>query len=346
MRILVDIGHPVWVHFFRRAVEGWQRDGHEVLIAARDKDCTVALLEAFDLPYEVASRARGRGVWRLAREFAQRSLKIHKAIRAFRPDVIVTVNEPCGAQAGWLKGIPVVLFSDCELSTLEIRLSHPFADVVCKSVLAGGRVTPKTREYNSHPCLAYLDPRSFGNDSDLLARAGLDPDERYVVMRLVEWGAHHDIGKSGIPDPVEVVRELEPLARVIVSHERPLPAEIADLSMEALGIPPQLYHQLIYQADLLIAEGGNAMEAAFLGTPNVFLVSANVRMWDELDHQGLMRKARDQVDLLKIAKSILDDPSAKEGWRRRAVHAADSMDDMTAFTRRVVTCTAESAGRA
>ena len=53
MRILIDMGHPAHVHFFKNAIRSLEERGHSVKITARDKDVTLALLEAYGFDYVV-----------------------------------------------------------------------------------------------------------------------------------------------------------------------------------------------------------------------------------------------------------------------------------------------------
>ena len=55
MRILIDILHPAHVHFFRNFYDEMSERGHELCITARDKDCSVDLLEQYGLPYQQIS---------------------------------------------------------------------------------------------------------------------------------------------------------------------------------------------------------------------------------------------------------------------------------------------------
>ncbi len=336
-RILVDVCHPVWVHFFRNAIERWRSEGCEVIVAGREKDCLVDLLVAYDIPHEVLTSAGNRGLVKLAWEMVERDWKLLRLIRKFKPDVIVTANGACAAQAGWLARVPVVLFADGELATIENRLGHPFAKVICRSAFEGTNESAKTRTYNSFPQLAYLRPDRFRPEPDALREAGIDPDEPYSLLRLVAWTANHDTHISGIPDPVKLVHELEKETRVFISHERELPPEIADRSMK---IPPHLYLQLIYHAQILLAEGGNVMEAGVLGTPNLFMVSANFKLWDNMIAEGVIRKVDTQDELTAGALEILRDENAKPAWRERAQAFANKYDDLSDFQYRVVLETA------
>lgn len=52
MRLLIDIGHPAHVHFFRNTIKNLMTDGHEVRITARNKEVALELLNLYRLRYE------------------------------------------------------------------------------------------------------------------------------------------------------------------------------------------------------------------------------------------------------------------------------------------------------
>ena len=62
MRIIINIGHPGHVHFYRNAILALEERGHEVLVTARAKDITYKLLGIYDIPHttftEVYKRVR------------------------------------------------------------------------------------------------------------------------------------------------------------------------------------------------------------------------------------------------------------------------------------------------
>src|SRR5450432_4235039 len=70
MRVLVDVGHPGHVHFYRQAVAQLRAEGHEVVLSARDKDVTLELLRTFSLEHVCLSSAHGS----LIREYLPRLL--------------------------------------------------------------------------------------------------------------------------------------------------------------------------------------------------------------------------------------------------------------------------------
>ena len=101
MRVLIDILHPAHVHFFRNFYAEMEARGHELCITARDKDRSVELLRAFDLPYQqISQQKRGAG---LAVEMAQRTPRLMSVMRSFRPDAMAGIMGPSIALAGRLR---------------------------------------------------------------------------------------------------------------------------------------------------------------------------------------------------------------------------------------------------
>ena len=59
MKILLDILHPAHVHFFRNTITNLKKEGHNVLITARDKDLTLKLLDLYKIAYNCISTEAG-----------------------------------------------------------------------------------------------------------------------------------------------------------------------------------------------------------------------------------------------------------------------------------------------
>ena len=45
MKILIDIGHPAHVHYFKNFIKIMNKKGHETLVVARNRDCIFELLK-------------------------------------------------------------------------------------------------------------------------------------------------------------------------------------------------------------------------------------------------------------------------------------------------------------
>ena len=51
MKILIDIGHPAHVHYFKNFIWIMQKNGHEFCITARNKEVALELLDNYGLNY-------------------------------------------------------------------------------------------------------------------------------------------------------------------------------------------------------------------------------------------------------------------------------------------------------
>ena len=58
LNILVELGHPAHVHFFRHPIQIWREQGHQVLLVTRDKEITHALLDELGLEYRALSNSK------------------------------------------------------------------------------------------------------------------------------------------------------------------------------------------------------------------------------------------------------------------------------------------------
>jgi len=93
VRVLFDVTHPALVHLFGPAAGELDQRGHDVTIAARDKDVTTDLLDAAGVPYTVASRA-GSGPLSRVGELIEREIGLFRLARRVDPDVIVSQVDP------------------------------------------------------------------------------------------------------------------------------------------------------------------------------------------------------------------------------------------------------------
>jgi predicted glycosyltransferase len=102
------------------------------------------------------------------------------------------------APVGRLIRTPVIVFYDTENATMSNAIAFPCAQAVVtpscyKKTIKGNHIT-----YEGYHELAYLHPNYFSPDCSILKLLGVNEHEKYVIMRLVSWGAAHDVGHDGI----------------------------------------------------------------------------------------------------------------------------------------------------
>ena len=339
MRILVDILHPHEVHVFRYAYEEWRKRGHEVALTAREKDVAVELLQNMAIPHTVLSRV-GKGLAGLGLELIQRDWRLWRFCREFKPDVFTGVSGISAAHVAWLMRKPCVVWDDTEHQIKAHQITYPVAtiyecpDCYYKPMGAKQYFYPGTQE------LAYLHPNRFTPDPDLVRSLGVDPDEAYCVIRLVSWGAHHDVGQHGIRDAVAFIKRIAQHARPLITSETTLPEELEPYRMRA---PVHLFHHVLAFARACVAEGSTvAAEACVLGTPSVYMNTLRLGYMNLLQQYGLLEQTLDSDEALgHVLRWLTDDAHRAACQRAREKLLNDKMD----VTEHIVSVV-EHAGRA
>ncbi len=308
MKVLFTIQHPAHVHLFRNAIKALKEDGVTVKTVAREKDINIELLEAYNIEYGLLA---GEPQGSLSLPFVQLKYEIGiiNTVRKFIPDILVGMCEPGVAHAGAVTNTKSIVFTDTEHATLQNKLTFPFVDHIYTPECYEEDLGEKQIRYPGYHELAYLHPGRFEPDPSVVKQAGVDPDEKYVILRLVSWEAVHDVGYSGFDDVIDVVRKIEETgARVLITSEADLPEEIED---RQLTIAPDKIHHLMAYADLFIGDSSTmTSESALLGTPAIYVSTICLGYTDELQTEyGLVFNfsgERRQVKAVRKASSILE----------------------------------------
>jgi uncharacterized protein len=332
VRVLVDVGHPGHVHFYKHAIWALQAQGHEVLVSAREKDVTVALLDTYSFPYRILSHI-GRGTVQMAREFVQREWALLRLTREFDPDVVTEIGGLFIAPVCRLLGKPSLVFTDSEPVPLDRFLTYPFATKIYTPDCFLKELGPNHVRYAGYHELAYLHPNYFQPDPTVLGELGMAEGEPYIVVRFVAWKAGHDIAQHGFSLAFKrrLVAELSQYGRVFITSESPLPAEFEPYR---IAITPHRIHDALYYAQLFLGDGATmATEAALLGTPAVRASSMALNMGnfvELMERYELVYSYYEPEAALEKAVALLQS-DAKRRWPDLAACAAADKVDVTSF---------------
>lgn len=269
LHILVDIGHPGDVHVFYDPIRRWQAHGHRVTIATSDKDVALDLLKAYNLPYHIVGKRRP-GLFNLIYLLGMRTLRIARLGWGDRPDVFVSICSPTGAIAAFLLRRPHIAFDDSEFGTQQRALFTPFTQAICTPRHFELDLGKKQVRYDGFKELAYLHPAVFTPNPQVLRELGIDPDEKFYIVRSVAWDAAHDYGEHGFTKDGHdrLIALLEARGRVIVSYEGQPPKDLRTGKI----LPSEAMLHLLAFAQLIISEGLTMVtEAALLGTPAILV---------------------------------------------------------------------------
>ncbi|GKZ16343.1 hypothetical protein BG842_01360 [Haladaptatus sp. W1] len=336
MKVFVTIQHPAHVHFFRNAIAELEADDHDVHVFAREKEMAVELLRRYDISHEVLA-GTASGLSQLARVQATYEARLLRRAVQLKPDVITAIGGVAAAHVAKVTGARSAIFYDTEHAKLIQNLAFPFADAVYTPDCYTRNVGSKQVRYPGYHELAYLHPDRFTPDPTVVEDLGLDPDETFTVLRLVEWGASHDVGQGGFDDVRDVVERLEDAgSEVLITSERTLPSS---LESRRATVPPHRMHDLLAFADLFVGEGATmAAESAVLGTPAIYVNTLTMGYTDELDERYELLFNYQQED--RHARALEQAVSILEGdadWQERRQRLLDDKVDTTDVILRAIT---------
>ena len=209
MKILIDIGHPAHVHYFRNFIGIMQGRGHEFLITAREKEVSHQLLNSFRIPFY----DRGKGsnnIFGKILYVLKADRDIYKVSKTHKPDLFLSFASPYAGHVAALMGESHISFTDTEHAKLGILSFAPFSDCIVTPSVFKGSFGSKHVTFKGFMELCYLHPNYFSSNKSIISELGLRDEEPYSVLRFVSWNANHDIGQSGISlnEKLELVRRI------------------------------------------------------------------------------------------------------------------------------------------
>lgn len=340
MKVVVTIQHPAHVHFYRHVISLLEERGHEVFVFARENDLAVPLLEEFGIDHEVLAGPQD-SLFELARVQLTYELRLLRYARAIDPDVMTAIGGVAVSHVAPLVGARSVVFIDNE-GIQSHRITTPFSHVVCTPSGYEDAHGEKHVRYDGYQELAYLHPDRFDPSPDRLREHGVEPGERYFVVRFRKWDALHDVGQAGLSPEgkAELVSILADHGEVYITSTQELPS---GLEQYRLPVPAHLIHDLMYYADCFAGDSGTmSTEAAVLGTPALriqsFAGSEDMSNFVELEETyDLLRSTPDEEEGLEIVREWVSDPELTETWRNRRDRMLAKKIDVTAFVADLLT---------
>jgi len=335
MNILIDIGHPAHVHYFRNLYYELIKK-HNVLVTTKSVPIILDLLERYSIPY-INIGEKGKGI---SRKFLKQVLFTHKLRKIILENSIdlamgvsfTTIHASIKTKCKSL----MILDDDISVLTSAAPFALPFMDVGLSPDSLAYEHNSKVVYYPGFQELAYLHPNRYSPSMSVLSRYGIMPAEKYFILRFNAFKAHHDVGNGGmnISQKRSLVNLLKDHGRVYITTEDQIDAEFEHYK---LPIEPQEIHDFLYYSEMLVSDSQTmSSEAAVLGVPsfrcNTFVGKISYLDEEEkrysLTHSFLPR----QFDwmLEKIREHLLL-PDAKKLWREKRDHMLSGKIDVTTF---------------
>jgi predicted glycosyltransferase len=277
------------------------------------------LLEAYKLPsvtYGISAKTSHLKIIQLPGHF----FTACSLLKAYEPSMVIGTG-PVEATAAAILRKTCVIFEDSEPTPgLERSLWKRFSGAIITPSCFSLDLGNKHIRIPSYKELSYLHPNHFIPDPSVLRELGVNPGEKYAILRFNAFDAVHDIGRKGfsLNDKYKLVKTLEPFTRIFISSEDPLPE---DLDKYRLAVAVHRIHHVLNYAHLLVADTGTmATEAAVLGVPSVMCLSnyhefGNFR---ELESDyGLMFCFNSSASAIEKAVELIQQPNLKQDWSKK-----------------------------
>jgi predicted glycosyltransferase len=307
MKILIDIGHPAHVHYFKNFISRIRDNGHEVVITARDKEVTHQLLKEYKLEYFSRGKGKNSALGKIAYMF-HANWFLYRIAKEFKPDYFLSFVSPYAAQVAWLMRKPHIAFDDTEHANMARNFYLPFTKVVFTPFCFQKRLGSKQIYFKGFMELFYLHPDNFQPDLSIYNLLKIPDNQPYILFRFVSWKANHDIGQSGLDLETKraIIDSVKDKYRVFISAEGDLPPDMEEYRIK---IPPGRMHDVLSQARLFIGEGATmASECAMLGTPAIYVNSLELGYMHEQEKLGLIYGFRSSSGVLEKVKILLSNP--------------------------------------
>ena len=332
MKILIDIGHPGHVHYFKNAIKYWEAKGHTVFITARDKGVIKALLQSYGLPFVNRGRGKDSKLGKLL-YMLKADVQLFSVALKFKVDIFLSFSSPYAAQVAFLLGKPHIALNDTEhTDKTHSRFTYPFSSFILTPQSYQNKISNKQIRFDNIVEGLYLHKNYFTPNSSVLTLLNLDSYSEFVLLRFVSWNAHHDYGQSGINLETKraLVKLLSKKYKLLISSEGVLDDEFKPYQ---ISIPPEKMHDVLSYASLFIGESGTmASESAFLGTPAVYINSLPLMCYLKLEQEaGILKHFPSSLGVVDYVKQIIQDDELKEKAAKKTAIMKKEFIDPTAF---------------
>lgn len=335
MRVLIDIGHPAHVHYFKNLIR-LLSDSSSVTVTCRDIDIVKKLLINYDLSFEVVGE-KGSGLFAKSMRLVQTSRQIRSIIKNRRIDIAMGVSGSAVHGATFTDAASILFDDDDQaVQPLMAKFVTPLADTILSPSALAYEKLNKAIYYPGYHELAYLHPKRFCADPNVLAKYGLNDTEKFFILRFNAFKAHHDVKEVGmsIEQKRKLVSVLRDYGRVFITSEATLDKEFED---HRIPIAHEDIHHFLAFAQMLVSDSQTmTSEAAVLGTPSFRCNSfaGRISYLEEEEKRYKLTKAYlpRQFDwMLEAIKENAQISKVNSEWESRRQRMLEEKIDVTAF---------------
>lgn len=337
MNLLIDIGHPAHVHYYRNLANCLTENGHKVYWVAKPVESAIYLLNSYGFKFKTLPKKRDGLVYKIIFQILYDIIVLEYCFRK-RIDIAIGTSVTV-AHISRFTRVKSIVFDDDDdnVQPLVAKLVHPFTDALLSpDSLVEKRKHHSTIYYPGYHELAYLHPAWFKPDISVLSELNLTEEDPFFILRFNVFKAHHDVGIKGLSlsQKLRIIEILKPQGRIFITTEREIEPE---LMMYQLKIDPDKIHSLLSFCKIFIGDSQTmTSEAAMLGIPSLRCNSfaGRISYLEELEKTyGLTFAFKPECfeNLIYKLNELLIQPDLKKIWKERQKKMLTEKIDVTKF---------------
>lgn len=320
------------MNFFEGLISRTGQD-NEFLFAARNRDATIEMLEAKDLPYVDVGGYSGTDLGEKLREYAKGVSEIGNIIDDFDPDLILTERYPSAARAACIKDIPYWTVFNDEREFHVNHLTHPAASRVFVPSFYQELDLTKHGVFHENRIVwfdgfitCYLKDYSRPEEDPFLQVPGYDEDLPTILIRPeFEFSVFFEGYKPILPKITsDLVECLD--ANVVVFPRTPNQRNRYEKTGSLIVNSPFRENPVAF-SDLIMGSAESMLCEAFtLGTPAISSIYWSFTMPMKVLHRYIPHST-DPSESVRLAEKLLFDDSTKDEYRKTSQEVVGSMEN-------------------
>jgi uncharacterized protein len=332
MKILIDIGHPGHVHYFKNLIIGLQDNNHQVIVTARNRGIIFSLLKKNNIKYYNRGKGGRSRFFKLCYMLYADLFILQLSLRK-KVDLLVSFSSPYAAQSAALINKPHIAINDTEHTDgIHAKFTYPFSKAIITPEVYQNNLGCKQIKFGNIVEGLYLHDNYFNPNPGVLNDLKLAPGQKFIVIRFVSWEAHHDYGHSGL-DTGTVIKLIDILStnyKIFISSELELPDK---LKKYEINIHPEKMHDVLFYASLFIGESATmASESAYLGTLAIYVNSLPLMGYLSLEEKfGLLKRFKSSDGVIDYVHKLLCMGSHKIEAKNASLEMKKGFIDPTKF---------------
>lgn len=315
--IWVDLDNSPHVPFFVPIIKELEKNGHSIVLTARDTFQVIGLADYYKLNYKQVGRHYGANKLLKIVGTIWRSIQLTNVVIRHKPDLSLSHGSRALLLVSWFFRIPTVLIYDYEHAKILpfIKPSLRIAPEVCVNSGEAERFGQSLSLYSGIKEDVYVP--SFRPDSSIIQQLNLHPHEIIATVRPPASEAHYhnpDSDKLFIK-VVEFLGRSKGVRMVVLPRNEKTQKDFIRTSWPQwckegkIVIPDQVVDglNLMWHSDLVISGGGTMnREAAALGLPVYSIFRGTLGAVDKyLAEQGrlvLIKTTEDVEGKIRVVK--------------------------------------------